>query len=35
MLLLRKKREDDKCTKPIYNLANLGPLVGSEEGSKF
>ena len=35
MLLLRKKREDDKCTKPIYNLAILGPLVGSEEGSKF
>lgn len=35
MLLPRKKREDGKCTKPIYNLANLDPLVGSEEGSKF
>ena len=35
MLLPRKKREDGKCTKPTYNLANLGPLAGSEEGSKF
>ena len=35
MLLPTKKREDGKCTKPIYNLANLGPLAGSEEGSKF
>lgn len=35
MLLPRKKRGDGKCTKPVYNLANLGPLVGGEEGSNF